>query len=229
MRKLKVNVTAMLLFLFIASFNDSTNYIEPKDSDCEVLLSSIAGSYEGDCKRGKAHGEGTAKGTDQYKGEFKKGYPHGEGTYTWANGNYFTGSFKEGKKEGEGKMVYASVNKDSVKTGFWEDDRYIGKYKEPYKVTSRSAGINNIVFMKNGENVNQITIKFDRGTSNTVFVPAGQLRNGWQNITFPFHGKIDTYIQSGQGTGVGTQKVSIEFDIYEKGNWVIDVTTDKDI
>ncbi|MGB3589826.1 MAG: hypothetical protein WBA23_24975, partial [Tunicatimonas sp.] len=93
-------------------------------ADCRVMLDDIAGSYEGDCHKRKAHGNGKAIGKDTYEGEFKKGYPDGEGTYTWINGDYYEGAFVKGRREGEGKMVYASVNADSVLTGYWEDDRY---------------------------------------------------------------------------------------------------------
>jgi len=110
--------------------------------DCEVLRESISGSYEGDCKKGLAHGEGTAKGEDTYAGEFKKGLPHGEGTYTWANGNVYVGEFKDGMMEGEGKMtMVAEEGADEVISGFWEADKYLGKFKEAFNIQSRSASI----------------------------------------------------------------------------------------
>ena len=60
-------------------------------AQCEVIPDDIKGTYDGECKKGKANGFGKAVGTDTYEGEFKKGFPHGKGTYTWGNGNIFTG------------------------------------------------------------------------------------------------------------------------------------------
>lgn len=102
--------------------------ITPPDTyaPCRVRSPNLAGSYEGGCHRGKAHGTGKAIGRDIYEGEFAKGFPHGQGTYTWANGDYYEGEFVKGAKEGEGKMVYASVRADSVQAGLWENDQYLG-------------------------------------------------------------------------------------------------------
>ena len=101
-------------------------------ADCRVRLPDLAGSYEGECHKGKAHGYGRAVGRDIYEGEFEKGLPHGTGTYTWANGNYYEGEFVKGAKEGQGKMVFAaveadSVQQDSIQVGLWENDQFLGK------------------------------------------------------------------------------------------------------
>ncbi|MEM6842345.1 MAG: hypothetical protein AAF944_11260 [Bacteroidota bacterium] len=106
-----------------------TSQVISRTADCRVMLDDIAGSYEGDCHREKAHGFGKAIGKDTYEGEFKKGYPEGKGVYTWINGDYYEGTFVKGRREGEGKMVYASVNADSVLTGYWEDDQFLGEEK----------------------------------------------------------------------------------------------------
>lgn len=99
---------------------------------CRVRLPDLAGSYDGECRRGKAHGQGKAIGRDTYEGEFAKGLPHGHGTYTWATGDYYEGEFVKGAKEGEGKMVFAPVKADSVQTdsvqvGLWKNDLFLGK------------------------------------------------------------------------------------------------------
>ena len=60
---------------------------------CSVSVDSLKGEYNGDCKKGKAEGKGTAVGIDSYKGNFKNGYPNGEGKYIWKNGLCFI--FKE--------------------------------------------------------------------------------------------------------------------------------------
>ncbi|MEM9675360.1 MAG: hypothetical protein ACFB15_02005 [Cyclobacteriaceae bacterium] len=119
-------VFSVTLATLIGLVNRTSRVIVTEAADCRVMVHDIAGSYEGDCHKGKAHGMGKAIGKDTYEGEFKKGYPDGEGTYTWINGDYFEGTFVKGQREGEGKMVYASVNADSILTGYWEDDLYQG-------------------------------------------------------------------------------------------------------
>ena len=114
------------LATLIGLLNHASETMSMDFNDCRVMVDDIAGSYEGDCSKGKAHGQGKAIGKDTYEGEFKKGYPDGQGTYTWINGNYYEGEFIKGKREGEGKMVFASVKEDSVQAGYWEDDIYQG-------------------------------------------------------------------------------------------------------
>ena len=121
--KLLLLVFSVTLATLIGLISQTSQVISTP-ADCRVLVDDLAGSYEGDCQKGKAHGQGRAMGKDIYEGEFKKGYPDGKGKYTWINGDYFEGAFEKGKREGEGTMVYASVNPDSVLTGHWEDDRF---------------------------------------------------------------------------------------------------------
>lgn len=124
--RLLLLVFGITLATLVGLVNRTSRVIVSQTEDCRVLLDDIAGSYEGDCHKRKAHGVGKAIGKDTYEGEFKKGYPDGKGKYTWINGDYYEGTFVKGKREGEGKMVYASVNADSVLTGYWEDDLYQG-------------------------------------------------------------------------------------------------------
>jgi hypothetical protein len=107
---------------------------------CSVEVSALKGAYEGECKKGKAEGKGTAKGEDQYNGEFRSGVPDGSGKYSWANGDWYEGAWKKGKREGEGVMHYASkTGKDSIQKGFWKKDKYLGLYEKPFIVHSRSS------------------------------------------------------------------------------------------
>lgn len=113
--------------------------------DCKVKKESIAGSYEGGCKKGLAQGVGTATGVDTYTGDFKKGLPHGTGTYSWAGGNVYQGEFKNGMMDGAGEMtVTIDGNNGGVTTGFWEKDKYLGKYKDAYVEHSRSSKITSV-------------------------------------------------------------------------------------
>lgn len=130
--------------LIIAFFAASLVFINNgrAQSDCKVLLDKIAGHYEGDCRKGLANGNGTAKGEDTYVGEFKKGLPDGTGTYTYANGDIYEGEFNKGEKDGKGKMsILQDDGTYKVQTGFWDDDEYVGEYENPYEVQHKSPGI----------------------------------------------------------------------------------------
>ena len=70
-------------FLIIAFLVLST--ISFAQYDCKVKIQNLQGQYNGECKKGLANGQGSAKGVDSYTGEFRKGYPHGFGVYTYEN------------------------------------------------------------------------------------------------------------------------------------------------
>lgn len=128
-----------LLFALWASFATPSAISQ---GDCLVKLPELFGSYEGDCKRGKADGTGTANGTDQYTGEWRKGYPHGEGVYTHANGNVYTGDFKNGEREGKGTLTHGD---STIQDGYWAGNLYMGTEKNPYdwlRPPNSMAGIN---------------------------------------------------------------------------------------
>jgi hypothetical protein len=87
---------------------------------CEVVVETLKGTYEGDCKKNKADGKGTAAGEDIYTGDFKSGYPEGKGKYVWKNGDWYEGEWKKGLREGQGIMHLTTTDsKDSVLDGFW--------------------------------------------------------------------------------------------------------------
>ncbi len=75
---------------------------------CFIILSSSAlseiirfgpATYDGEVKKGKAHGIGTFtfKDGSKYEGKFSKGRFHGKGKYTDIEGNVLEGKFKYGK------------------------------------------------------------------------------------------------------------------------------------
>jgi len=133
-----------LFFSSLIIFAFSTK-ISAQEKTCLVSLEAINGVYTGDCDKGKANGKGKSIGTDQYDGEFKDGYPDGKGTYTWKDGHYFIGNYKKGKKEGKGDMYYEGAGgADSVVTGFWKKDKYIGEYEKQYVVIAYSGRVNKV-------------------------------------------------------------------------------------
>jgi len=197
--------------------------------DCEVLLAAISGNYEGDCKRGKAHGEGKATGKDTYEGEFKKGLPDGNGKYTWSNGNYYEGEWKDGVKEGEGKLVIKRENvADSVVTGFWEADEYFGKYKQPYVIGSNSPNISKIQVIKKGATPKQVNVSIMRmnravniSNLNITSNNGNFFSNQFVVEKFPFEAEIEFNAAAATGFGSSNERFNCEVDIMEQGNWTI--------
>src|SRR5688572_10292771 len=99
-----------LLFftLLIMAFNTVS-----AQEDCKVLVDSLKGTYTGECKNGKANGNGKAVGIHTYDGEFKNGLPEGKGKYTWSNGDYYYGSWKKGQKDGKGELHHFEDGKEN--------------------------------------------------------------------------------------------------------------------
>jgi len=135
--------------------------LRAQEEACVVKSKDIKGVYTGACVNGKANGIGKSVGTDQYEGEFKDGYPDGKGTYIWKDGHYFVGNYKMGNKEGKGDMYYESVTgADSVITGYWKKDKYIGEYEKQFVVVATSNSMTKVdcrLVDTKGDNIN-ITI-----------------------------------------------------------------------
>jgi hypothetical protein len=201
--------------------------------DCKVLAKGIEKSYTGKCKNGLAHGKGIAKGKNTYVGMFKKGLPNGKGTVTYANGNYFKGSFKNGQLNGKGKFVFKINGADSVRIGYWEKNKYVGKKKIPEYKVKWNRGIDRYSFMKIGESYssayNKVKIKFmQNGSFNTSISDIrldGTSGNrietpnyiGFENITFPFTCKLNYKTLNKLKTM--TFDASFEFTINKPGEW----------
>ncbi len=200
------------------------------NGECKVLVPALEGIYQGGCKDGVAHGKGTASGTDAYTGSFKNGLPNGKGTYTWASGDYYKGDWKLGKREGVGVFATKINGKDSLLSGVWTNDMFIGSKPAPpqiilkYNVVSTS-------FVRTGEG-NKISISFyQNGIVNSLVslsmvassgseVKSGNITN-FYDIRFPFHCKID--YQSWNSLRTQMFDCILEFEISQPGSWELRV------
>ena len=134
---------------------------------CEVLVQTLKGTYEGDCKKSKANGKGTATGEDVYTGDFKNGYPEGFGKYVWENGDWYEGQWKKGLRDGQGIMHLTAENsKDSLLDGFWKKDKYTGKFEHPYIIHSKTADIV------------QVEVQHERSRIKDIFISLESTRGG---------------------------------------------------
>ncbi len=128
-KKTHFKTSVYLLILFSGS-------ILYAQDECKVLNPKLSGSYTGGCKKGLAHGKGSAVGIDSYEGRFSKGLPNGEGTYRWDDGVVYEGDWSKGERDGQGSMIYPTDGQDSIVSGIWKDDVYMGKIRiPPYKIT----------------------------------------------------------------------------------------------
>lgn len=220
----------MLNRLIIIVFLLSGRMAFAQQSDCQVLLPRISGTYKGDCRNGLANGNGLAQGIDQYEGEFRKGLPNGRGIYRWADGTFFEGYWKQGLREGTGRMVYSA---DSVITGFWKADKYVGRENLKNYEVLQSRYVARSTFSKVSESPNQVKIRMTMaGGPNTgisdfsmIYSSGDEFRLNTayviQNATFPLTVRL-TYVTWNQMHSIQTQ-VSFEFRINVPGNWDVNV------
>ena len=219
----KHKIKILICLILMASFSSA----QTQQIDCKVIMESISESYSGKCNNGLAQGKGIAQGIDHYEGQFSKGLPDGAGIYTWADGTSFNGQWKNGMKEGKGKMVY----KDSVVTGYWKADRYIGdKFLPPYKVT-QSLSVSRYTFTKIGPSGNGLRLRITQaGSENSalenftmVYSSGEEYRSGSkigiQNLRFP----VDVKVNYRTWNTFRTQQYSVifEFTITEPGTWEV--------
>ena len=200
--------------------------------NCIVLKPAIAGKYEGKCKDGMANGKGKAVGTDTYVGQFSKGLPHGTGTYTWANGDTYVGDWVQGLRQGEGTYKFKSNGKDSTLTGLWDNDQYTGPLPPKPKVLN-SVSIERYSITKSGGIKNRVLVNFyqdgvrNKGIDNLLMYTTSGTNTslgesiGYENITFPVTIKINYYTWN--KTHAAQFYASFEFEIFEPGDWVVDL------
>ena len=197
---------------------------------CKVLMPEISGIYKGECKKGLANGIGEATGKDFYSGEFRNGLPHGKGKYIWANGENYQGEWKKGKMNGFGEMKRKIAGPDSLTSGYWIDNEYIGKKKDIYTLNQKGTNIANVTFVRLNNEKNGIEISYFKngkpipaysfGISERVGSYGNIVKSDFTktliSVTFPFTAEISggAYV--------------FDFSIYQRGYWRIAVNvTDK--
>jgi len=234
-----VRQTALLLgFLMIAS-GFSQAYSQ---KNCTVLKPGIDSIYTGGCKQGLADGHGVASGIDNYTGEFKKGLPNGIGTYTWNTGEKYEGEWKKGLRYGTGTFTSKQYGRDSIITGNWESDKYIGESIIPPFIIQYQSGISRVACVRTGDQPLRVYYKLTRGGSTSEHTSpisdlllqgssgneSGSSNNfGFDDVTFPFEGKIkfsapSAFSSQGSQTAV-TLNYELNLVINEPGVWMVTI------
>ncbi len=200
--------------------------------ECKVLKPEISGSYTGKCKKGLADGKGKAVGRDTYEGQFNEGVPWGKGTYTWANGDVYSGDWKKGQRNGVGDFTFKKNDKDTIVSGLWENDIYLGPNpKEPEVISKTSIDRYNIY--RQGDILNRVLIDFQQngmrntGITNLLIASDSGTEThlgyliGYENIIFPVVIKVNyttwNKIRSQQINAI------FEFKISEPGDWRVEI------
>lgn len=225
--KRKITLTAVLLVAVMMATPALNG-----QSECKVLLPRISESYTGSCKQGLADGEGEAIGTDQYKGNFRKGLPDGQGTYIWQTGEVYTGAWKKGLRDGSGRYTFSYNGRDSVMTGEWKEDKYLGIKQPPAYVIEYRNGVGRISFARvgdrpyvkykfsrNGGELNNLSNLLLKGTSGSERMSTDF--TGYEQVTFPFSGKVSFNAPNSFMTGQIT--CELRMTINQSGSWIVTI------
>lgn len=199
--------------------------------ECDVLHDGLKDTYDGNCKKGLAHGVGKATGKlGLYEGSFRKGLPDGNGKLRYADGAYFDGTWDKGLRDGKGKFVSSN---NEVTEGYWKDDEYQGKYKKPYEYRVVRGNLPRLSFNKRNDFGKDIELTFLRDgqrsraavsgllvqSSSSILNDSGITFTGFQNVEYPFEAQVD-FTYKPRGSALPTD-VRVEFTIYEEGDWVV--------
>jgi hypothetical protein len=218
------NILLLSFIFFIAA-----EVIDAQDS-CKVLVQNLQGKYVGECKKGLAHGQGTATGIDSYTGSFKKGFPDGHGKYIWSAGGIYEGSWNKGLRNGEGKYKYMDNGSEAIQDGIWKNDKYVGP-KPVLPSIIQKINISNASFYRLSDG-NSLTIKIvQNGMPASVTDLIMDANSGVQNISgsvatfktieFPFKCKI-TY-KCWNSLKTVQYDCSLHFEIVQEGDWELRV------
>ena len=199
---------------------------------CTVHMPEINGEYTGACKKGLAHGNGKSVGTDTYEGQFKKGWPHGKGTYTYESGDHYIGDMRFGKLDGEGEMHIISAGTDTLISGVWVDNNYVGPKIEKPKVIMK-VNVDDGRFKRNGNGNRLIIGIFQNGKPNREITQLTIASNSGgrydmgskivlDNLVFPFECKISYVTWNKMHTA--QFQASFQFEIQQAGEWTLDIS-----
>lgn len=217
---------------FIYSFSPNEK-LEDYDK-CKVLLESINKEYEGECKKGLANGEGSAKGDeDYYQGTFKKGLPAGNGKYVWGNGEFYIGEFKEGMRDGEGVMYQLNKETGAIEKGkmsLWKEDKFVMEIMEEKYQIIQKRNVVGVNVKKKDEERNRVEVTIKNSVEMqelTVIHDVGSLNKFRDDrffidyVEFPINLKINyTTANKFNATRVA---VVVEMKIESSGNWTVDI------
>ena len=215
----------LILVLYLLAFSF---YGVCQKVDGPVLKSELYGRYEGALKKGLAHGKGTASGRDTYTGDFKRGLPDGDGIYTDSLGNIYNGTFRLGKKDGMGTYTPIPMLNQKSTTGYWQDDKYIGKEKvEPYVISNKTGSVQPRIFKTGEGNKVELSVldPFSNYVNAQIFV-IGQYvqksitgREYYEEVVFPIEFDVKYTCYNKLRTGLISNTIRIK--INKSGNWTI--------
>jgi hypothetical protein len=148
-----------------------------------------------------------------------------------SSGEIYEGSWYKGVREGEGEFKARFNGRDSLRSGIWKDDRYIGpkpsmpEIMQKYNITaatfSRTGEGNkiSISFYQNGmvNLVENLTITTNNGTEQE----AGKM-HAFYDLRFPFYCKI-TYVTWNK-LRTARWDCILEFRIEQPGSWDLRIT-----
>ena len=228
---MKLKIASLFLFFLIGGIVK----IDAQNTPCKVLKKGIQQEYIGKCKNGLANGKGIAKGKYIYEGKFKKGLPEGKGKLTFSEGNYYDGQWKNGLMDGRGAHYFKVNGVDSVRVGYWEKGKYIGKILIPDYVVKWNRGVDRYNFNLLNENItsatNKIFIKFKQNGGDNVTISnlsiVGDSGNrigtsnqeGYENVTFPFTCKLN--YDTANKLKTSTNSIIFTFVINKPGEWEV--------
>ncbi len=119
MQQLNIHIS-WPLFILLFLFQSGCNTVVTHDG-CYVVDPHVNGTYDGECKDGKANGFGKSAGEDAYEGYFVDGKFQGTGKYTWKDGDTYAGQFHNGKPHGYGVLIKGKKRQE----GIWEKGELI--------------------------------------------------------------------------------------------------------
>ncbi len=217
----KMNVLLSILFVLIG-FTSAVAQEKAK-----VLHPNLSKTYQGETKKGLAHGNGDAKGIDTYSGQFKKGLPQGKGTYVWKNRDFYIGDWHKGQRNGEGEFHTKFENRDTIYAGLWKKDKYLGK-KTILPIVTYKSSVDRYRFKRIGDG-NVISIQFKQnGVTNTSIKSltidgdsGTEVEKGncfcFENFVLPF--KCSIRYNTPSKLKQINYDVRFEFEITQMGNW----------